>query len=836
MDVSDAQLFEVGADLTELGLQHRTEVVRMIFAAVDLLQQQVQSQELCEDQWLVDNRTSSSCNTDSGSSTSISSSGGGGGLPSYLEEEMVSLSRISFDYAEKAHPSNYASHVASCMQRYWDPRTYLSGPQLLVPSQTTPFTPSTSSASSTSAPSASSPDSSSSSSPGAVADYLRHLQPGAAHVMVVAPEFSGTTARTAAYYGTQYNVVSYDEHSSPFANVRAQDYPELKLPTKNKFVPENFTLVTSNETEAIPGDFQQSFQADSKVAADDRNSFLMRPPQLIHKDEKWALWHKVDESFQQPKVHIVVSLAVNQDVYDATFVVNGRLFSGCFLESINEFLYEARMGGLTLDFDVTSRGIQLVLSGFSDKMPLFVQQVCAELLTFVPDDAVYSRLVQALQRELSSWPTQQPYYHASYYTSLATESLQYTVPELTAAVAKSSVSKIHGFLPDILQYSQGTALVVGNMQADEARALVQTIQTAFPFSPFTSSMQGSKRQYVKFPRSPVGTAGYRAAHPGPNPKDDNSAVSFVFQLPTRNPSWYMLVELLAEVLEQPFYTALRTEQQLGYIVQSGARNRDGIRGISFVVQSSVVDGEELTRRVEQFLAATVPAVLGGLTEEVLLAFQEGVAVRKLEPDQRLSSQAGRFWSEIIAATSTAPAAPAAAASAVAVTVGVGTGVSAAEFHATATPTPTGDTASLEEMWHILDDYHEEPAQEDCATSTVPSKLPPMTVPTPLFDRRVQEARAVRAITLPQLREFAHQFLSASSAQRRLVISQITASNSASSTSSTSSTSNSASSNNSGSAAVCDENAQSQPAILPCSLSYVEISGKETDFKVNEKFV
>jgi secreted Zn-dependent insulinase-like peptidase len=63
---------------------------------------------------------------------------------------------------------------------------------------------------------------------------------------------------------------------------------------------------------------------------------------------------------------------------------------------------------------------------------------------------------------------------------------------------------------------------------------------------------------------------------GPNAKDDNSATTFYFQLPSREIEDYILLELLAESLEQAFYNSLRTQQQLGYITYSGVRSREGI--------------------------------------------------------------------------------------------------------------------------------------------------------------------------------------------------------------------------------------------------------------------
>jgi insulysin len=95
----------------------------------------------------------------------------------------------------------------------------------------------------------------------------------------------------------------------------------------------------------------------------------------------------------------------------------------------------------------------------------------------------------------------------------------------------------------------------------------------------------------------------------PNDNDENSAVTFYFQVPSKEIKDYMMIELLAEVLEQPFYDDLRTKQQLGYIVGSGARSREGIKHLTLTVQSSIVDGPELARRIETFIVENfIPAL------------------------------------------------------------------------------------------------------------------------------------------------------------------------------------------------------------------------------------
>ena len=211
-------------------------------------------------------------------------------------------------------------------------------------------------------------------------------------------------------------------------------------------------------------------------------------------------------------------------------------------------------------------------------------------------------------------------------------------------------------------------MIIGNVDEKGAEEIVDIVDKTFAYEPLARELR-SRRRLITIPLSPraanaipdtisssmkdftsgsdsTTASGYLVKHEEPNVEDDNSAVIFYFQMPSRELGDAVLVELLSEAIEQSFYNSLRTQQQLGYIVYSGARSRDGILSLTLTVQSAVVDGAELTRRVEAFVENAVNDLIN-ISDEEFESYKEGIAVRKLEPDQRLTEQAGRFWAEIM---------------------------------------------------------------------------------------------------------------------------------------------------------------------------------------------
>ena len=62
----------------------------------------------------------------------------------------------------------------------------------------------------------------------------------------------------------------------------------------------------------------------------------------------------------------------------------------------------------------------------------------------------------------------------------------------------------------------------------------------------------------------------------------------------------MLLELSTQLLKEPCFNVLRTQEQLGYIVFSGVRRAHGVQGLRFIVQSEK-SPEYVDGRIEAFL-------------------------------------------------------------------------------------------------------------------------------------------------------------------------------------------------------------------------------------------
>lgn len=374
------------------------------------------------------------------------------GIPTYILDELQILSKIAFDYGEKIDPASYVSNLVSNMQDYKQPMSYITGPRTFE-------TP----------------------NPIQISNYLNKLIPGSTRIIISSPDFKGKTNQIGRYYNTEYTNKTLIEETLQWNKVKHQDYPDLSIPRPNLLIPNDFNLISNSN------------KLDSSSNEAQKLQLLQAPPVLIRNDNNWEVWYKLDESFKQPKIYSIISLAVSSELYNPLFIMNTKLFCRCFLDSITEYLYEAGLAGLNFNIDVNSKGVELYFSGFNDKISLFITEICQLLNDYKPSQDSYNRMKVLLQRELLNWNTEQPYYHASFYANLASETLAYPILELEKELNHTNIIQLNNFLSNILLESYGKALIIGNINQNNTNQLINIIENTFPYKSLNKNKRNNKR-------------------------------------------------------------------------------------------------------------------------------------------------------------------------------------------------------------------------------------------------------------------------------------------------------------------------------------------------------
>lgn len=133
----------------------------------------------------------------------------------------------------------------------------------------------------------------------------------------------------------------------------------------------------------------------------------------------------------------------------------------------------------------------------------------------------------------------------------------------------------------------------------------------------------------------------------PNPNELNSALSYFLHLgQLTDPRQRVVGSLLAQIMSEPAFNALRTKEQLGYVVSCSRWNLPGDSqlGLRIVVQSER-KSNYLEERVEAFLD-TMDQKIREMDSGEFYDFKSGLQQRWKEPAKNLVEEVSRYWSQI----------------------------------------------------------------------------------------------------------------------------------------------------------------------------------------------
>jgi len=123
---------------------------------------------------------------------------------------------------------------------------------------------------------------------------------------------------------------------------------------------------------------------------------------------------------------------------------------------------------------------------------------------------------------------------------------------------------------------------------------------------------------------------------------DDTVVAWYLQ--AANTGWHhrAATALTAQIMKSGFFQALRTEQQLGYVVSAFPWRQLEVPGLVMLVQSPSAGAPRVAAAMERFLAD----LQGGLDEAQYLRHREALVNDIVKPDENLWQRAEFLWQSI----------------------------------------------------------------------------------------------------------------------------------------------------------------------------------------------
>ena len=431
-------------------------------------------------------------------------------------------------------------------------------------------------------------------------ELLSHVKPEMMMALLTAKGLE--VDQVESIYGTNY---SYTEGSGEL--IESLKTPEtiagMTLPAANPFVPKKVELLAERPVKVID------------------------EPGLV-------LYYSKDQEFLRPKVAIQFKLRHPRSFVTLENTVLKDFYADAIRESLNEIAYPARMAGLGYSITAGTEGLYLTLNGYNESAKILLDQVIDAMLEVNISEDRFEAIKDLTVRSLENFPKGDAWRQARSAKSELYNEVFYT-PEKRLEVARDVIlSDVKSYVKTLFKKGFVEALIHGNVTKDEAVAAAENIKQKLDF-------KAIDREDV-FENRSLSQPGGELAERVLKLEVNNSAYWSEYDLGADEPKVRAAAMIINNFIAEPYYSEMRTTQQLGYIVSAFTGRQDYQYSLFFVIQSGQYPANELQSRSEAF-AKGLAKELEGL-EEANFERMRAAAIAEVEQKPKsIGEKAGGFF-------------------------------------------------------------------------------------------------------------------------------------------------------------------------------------------------
>jgi insulysin len=410
------------------------------------------------------------------------------------------------------------------------------------------------------------------------------------------------TDRSEKYFAVKYSYTE-DGGDAYAALVNAPRIAAITLPAENPFIPQQTTLLP------------------------------LEPVAIIDRPDM-TLYYLQDTEFQRPMSAFAYKVRPAASLLGMESIVLLQYYSVCVNESINEIAQDAALAGIGYNVSVAPDGLNVSVSGYSDSASRFLEHLAGELKGFTVSEDRFAALKDRIVRALVSFPRSETYQIAQDRKNALSRQV-YATPEEQLEFAKAvTLADVRAFATEFYSKARIEGLAYGNLDSAEAVRTAEFLHAKLGNTGLPDA-ELAERKLTAF------DAGETVVDAG-KVLGNNSCMWREYIFAEDTPANRAAALVLGAFIDEPYYTEMRTKQQLGYIVWGGMSAADRQLFAYFVIQSSDYPPDELEKRSLAYLA-TVRDQWAALDDAGYSALVAGVRANLLEKDKTIAERAGTLF-------------------------------------------------------------------------------------------------------------------------------------------------------------------------------------------------
>ncbi|KAA8642913.1 hypothetical protein EYZ11_009044 [Aspergillus tanneri] len=509
----------------------------------------------------------------------------------WIFDESKNLAEVEFRFKQKSPASRFTSRLSSVMQKQL-PREWLLSGSLFRKFD-----------------------------PDLIKKALSYFRADNFRMIVVAQDYPGNWDSKEKWYGTEYKI---EDIPGDFMSGIQQALdttpdnrlPDLQMPHKNEFVPTRLSVEKKEVLECA------------------------RTPKLIRHDDHVRLWFKKDDRFWVPKATVHITLRNPLVWTTPANLVKSKFYCELVRDALVEYSYDAELAGLDYHLSASIFGLDISVGGYNDKMSVLLEKVLTSMRDLVINPGRFHVIKERLSRAYKNAEYQQPFYQVGDYTRYLTAEKTWINEQYAAELEHIEVEDISCFFPQLLRQNHIEILAHGNLYKEDALRMTDSVESILQSRPLPQSQWHVRRNMVIPPGS-----NYIYERVLKDPENVNHCIEYyLFVGDITDQALRAKLLLFAQMTDEPAFDQLRSKEQLGYVVWSGARYSATTVGYRVIIQSERT-AQYLESRIDSFLR-NFGQVLEDMSDEEFEGHKRSIVNKRLEKLKNLSSETTRFWTHI----------------------------------------------------------------------------------------------------------------------------------------------------------------------------------------------
>lgn len=506
--------------------------------------------------------------------------------------EMRHLAEVGFKFRQKNPPSQTVSDLAQLMQNVYIPRKHLLSSSLIHTFDQKN-----------------------------IERGLSYLRPDNFRFFYIDQQFTGGWDAKEEWYNTEYKLekIPEDLMQDLWAASRAsvtERPPQLHLPAVNEFIPHR--LEVERKDIVVPA----------------------LHPMMIRHDDNVRVWFKKDDQFWVPKANIRLFLRSPITSLTPLNVAMTRIYVDLIEDSLNTYAYDADIAGLGYSVSESTQGLVIELNGFNDKISVLLEKVLLAVRDLDVKEERFNVAKERVRKAYKNFDYRDSHQQTTAFSLMLMSERSWVASQMLEDIPAITAHDIRSYFPELLRQMHIEMLVHGNLYKNDALDIARLVESTLRPRRLPQS-QWQTRRAIALPSG----ANYLYERVLHNPRNTNHCLEYIISVGSVSDRLLRAKLLLfSQIAEEPCFNTLRTKEQLGYMITSGARIYVTVGTWRILLQSEK-DCQYLEQRCDAFLVK-LEQNLREMTDAMFEEQKTALINKRLDRVKNLGQETSRFWTHI----------------------------------------------------------------------------------------------------------------------------------------------------------------------------------------------